>query len=153
MSTHPTLRIDAATSRKTIIEFLQKAANSDRSGGISHLRAVEKTYRNKDGSSSTVTKLFVRSGRESPIKWFKNLFDSDRQHTLAAKVLQTRLQYKLSADEDPRSDLSTDLSKSSNLLMKAGLKPEYRKTGVPLSIVGDAVQKPTARSPQATPIN
>jgi hypothetical protein len=142
MSTHLTLRIDAATSRKTIIEFLQKAASLDKSGGTSHLRAVEKTYRNKDGSASTVTKLFVRSGKESPIEWFKNLFSGKRQHTLAAKVLQTRLQYKVSADEPPRSDLSSALSKSSNILMTAGLRPEYRKAGVPLSTVMATVQNP-----------
>jgi hypothetical protein len=150
MSTHLTLRIDAATSRKTIIEFLQQTASSDKSGGTSHLRAVEKTYRNKDGSLSTVTKLFVRSGTESPVKWFKNFFNGERQHTLAAKVLQTRLQYRVSEDENPRSDLSSSLSKSSNLLMMAGLKPEYRKAGIPLSAVSDAVHKPAAHNPART---
>lgn len=151
MSTHCKLQIDAGTSRKTIIEFLESAAALDKSGGKSHLRAVEKTYRNKDGSISTVTKLFVRSGKESPIKWFRNLFYSERQHALAAKVLQTRLQYRASKDEDPHSGLSSTLSKSSNALMKAGLKSQYRKNGVPLSVVADAFQKPAAGS--SAPIN
>ena len=130
MSTHCKLQIDAGTSRKTIIEFLESAAALDKSGGKSHLRAVEKTYRNKDGSISTVTKLFVRSGKESPIKWFRNLFNSERQHALAAKVLQTRLQYRASKDEDPHSGLSSTLSKSSNALMKAGLKSQYTPPGI-----------------------
>ena len=93
----------------------------------------------------------MRSGKESPIKWFRNLFNSERQHALAAKVLQTRLQYRASKDEDPHSGLSSTLSKSSNALMKAGLKSQYRKNGVPLSVVADAFQKPAAGS--SAPIN
>jgi hypothetical protein len=137
MPTHNILKIDEATSRRKIVEFLQAAANSDKSGGTLHLRAVEKTYRNKDGTSCTVTKLFVRSGKESLFKWFKNMVNSKSQYSLAAKVLRTRLDGAVDKNDTLQGTSST-LGKSAAALIMASLAPMYREKGIPLCTVSAA---------------
>lgn len=88
MTDHPKLVIRESTTPAEVADFIEKAASKDKSGGTWHLRAYETMYTPQRGQPCKVKILFVRSGRENPVDWFKNMWSRARQYKLARNVLQ-----------------------------------------------------------------
>lgn len=88
MTNHPELIVHKSTTPAEVADFIKEAASKDKSGGTWHLRAYETTYTPPGGQPCTVKILFVRSGRENPVDWFKNMWSRAQQYKLARNVLQ-----------------------------------------------------------------